>query len=92
MALLFLLPILVCGFIYLKINKNHRYSLSKKDSQQIYFQSAFYGFIFTLIGFICYIFLNNFQIFNEFLLKVKDLIFTLFIQFTLKKFNSIQVI
>lgn len=75
MALLFLLPILVCGFIYLKINKNHRYSLSKKDSQQIYFQSAFYGFIFTLIGFICYIFLNNFQIFNEFLLKVKDLIF-----------------
>ena len=51
MALLFLIPILVCGYLYLTGSHVHKYKIKKLEGQQLYFKCAFYGFIFTIIGF-----------------------------------------
>lgn len=51
MALLFLIPILVCGYLYLTGSHIHKYKIKKIEGQQLYFKCAYYGFIFTIIGF-----------------------------------------
>lgn len=51
MALLFLIPILVCGYLYLINNHIHKLKIKKIEGQQLYFKCAFHGFIFTIFGF-----------------------------------------
>lgn len=52
MALLFLIPILVCGYYFLTNSHIHKYKVKKIEGQQLYFKCAFYGLIFTAIGFL----------------------------------------
>lgn len=87
MALLFLLPILVCGFLYLKIHQRHKHNLSKLEGHHLYFRSAFYGFIFTLLGFILYIFLNYFQSFINLSEHIKNIIFKTIYSIDVKQIN-----
>ena len=75
MALLFLLPILVCGFLYLKIDQKHKHNLSKLEGHHLYFRSAFYGFIFTLLGFSLYILLKNCPAFIDLSSNIRNIIF-----------------
>lgn len=75
MALLLLLPILVCGFLYLRIHQKHRHSFSKIEGQHLYFKSAFHGFIFTLSGFAVYIILNKCPIFIDLSYYIKNSVF-----------------
>lgn len=51
MALLFLIPILVCGYFYLINSHMHKFKIKKIEGQQLYFKCAFHGFIFTILGF-----------------------------------------
>lgn len=51
MALLFLIPVLVCGYLYLINNHTHKLKMKKMEGQQLYFKCAFHGFIFTIFGF-----------------------------------------
>lgn len=51
MALIFLIPILVCGYYYLTNNHIHKLKIKKTEGQQLYFKCAFHGFIFTIFGF-----------------------------------------
>lgn len=67
MALLFLIPILVCGYLYLTGSHIHKYKIKKLEGQQLYFKCAFYGFIFTIIGFslTSFIISESFHIYDE---------------------------
>lgn len=87
MALLFLLPILVCGFLYLKIHQKHKHNLSKLEGHHLYFRSALHGFIFTLLGFGLYIFLNNFQLFIDLSNHIRDVIFKAIYSIDVKKID-----
>ncbi|MEG0483570.1 hypothetical protein [Acinetobacter sp.] len=51
MALLFLIPILVCGYFYLINSHMHKFKIKKVEGQQLYFKCAFHGFTFTILGF-----------------------------------------
>ncbi|MBJ8554221.1 hypothetical protein [Acinetobacter bereziniae] len=73
MALLLLLPILVCGFLYLRIHQKHKHNLSKLEGHHLYFKSAFHGFIFTLLGFCFFSLINNlneFKVISNFIKQV----------------------
>jgi len=74
MALLLLLPILVCGFLYLRIHQKHKHNISKLEGHHLYFKSAYHGFFFTLLGFVFFIFCNNFNNFKTFTNTTKELI------------------
>lgn len=50
MALLFIIPILVSGYFYLTSSHLHKNKVKKLEGQQLYFRSAFYGFIITFIS------------------------------------------
>lgn len=50
MALLFIIPILVSGYFYLTSSHLHKNKVRKLEGQQLYFRSAFYGFIITFIS------------------------------------------
>ena len=50
MALLFIISILVSGYFYLTSSHLHKNKVKKLEGQQLYFKSAFYGFIITFIS------------------------------------------
>lgn len=50
MALLFIIPILVSGYFYLINSHLHKNKVKKLEGQQLYFRSAFYGFIITFLS------------------------------------------
>ena len=50
MALLFIIPILVCGYFYLINSHIHKNKVKKLEGQQLYFRAAFYGFIITFLS------------------------------------------
>lgn len=50
MALLFIIPILASGYFYLTSSHLHKNKVKKLEGQQLYFKSAFYGFIITFIS------------------------------------------
>ena len=52
MGLLFLIPILVCGFFFLSKSHFHKHKFQKLEGQQLYLKSALFGIIFTAIAFI----------------------------------------
>lgn len=52
MGLLFLIPILVCGFFFLSKSHFHRHKFQKLDGQQLYLKSALFGMIFTTLAFL----------------------------------------
>lgn len=52
MALLFLIPILVCGYYFLTNSHIHKYKVKKIEGQELYFKCALYGLLFTAAGFL----------------------------------------
>ncbi|RKG40364.1 hypothetical protein [Acinetobacter rongchengensis] len=52
MGLLFLIPILVCGFYFLSKSHFHRHKFQKLDGQQLYLKSALFGIVFTTLAFL----------------------------------------
>lgn len=67
MALLFLIPILVCGYVYLTSSHIHKFKIKKTEGQQLYFKCALHGFYFTILGFSLTTFLitQDFYIFDK---------------------------
>ena len=52
MGLLFLIPILVCGFYFLSKSHFHRHKFQKLEGQQLYLKSALFGIGFTALAFL----------------------------------------
>lgn len=61
MALLYLLPIILMGFIYLYYCPVHLHKFRQSEGQLLYFRSFFYGIIFFLISIFIQKFLNFFD-------------------------------
>lgn len=76
MGLLFLIPILVCGFFFLSKSHFHKHKFQKLDGQQLYLKSALFGIFFTSLAFIFTAWLiegNRYFLFEIFALKdLKD--------------------
>lgn len=72
MGLLFLIPILVCGFFFLSKSHFHKHKFQKLDGQQLYLKSALFGIFFTALAFILTAWLiqgNRYFLFDNFALK-----------------------
>ena len=72
MGLLFLIPILVCGFFFLSKSHFHRHKFQKLDGQQLYLKSALFGIVFTTLAFLLTSWLiaeDRYIVFNFFNLK-----------------------
>lgn len=72
MGLLFLIPILVCGFFFLSKSHFHKHKFQKLDGQQLYLKSAFFGFLFTTMAFLFTAWLiqsERYIFFEKFVLK-----------------------
>ncbi|MHC3282715.1 hypothetical protein ACXOED_02295 [Salmonella enterica] len=72
MGLLFLIPILVCGFFFLSKSHFHKHKFQKLDGQQLYLKSAFFGFLFTAMALLFTAWLiqsERYIIFEKFVLK-----------------------
>jgi len=67
MALLFLIPILVCGYYFLINSRIHKYKIKKIEGQQLYFKCALYGLVFTATGFLAtsYLISAKFYVFGQ---------------------------